>query len=448
MIDLAEKVKPTSLEWLGDIPASWSFWPTKRIVSTKITDGPHETPELVEDGIPFISAEAVKGNRINFQRRRGYITQELHEVYSRKCKPQRHDIFIIKSGATTGNVAYVDTDLEFNIWSPLAVVRCNKRIANFKFVFYQMQSDVFRKQVELSWTFGTQENIGMGVLERIKIILPTLDEQQHIADYLDASCEAIDRAVEAKQKQLEALDALRKSIIQKAVTKGLDPSVPMKDSGHEWLGMIPVHWDVARIKRHSKMLRGKFTHRPRNDPSLYGGPYPFFQTGAIAQAEKYITEYKQTLNDAGLAVSRMFPKGTIVMSIAANIGDVAITDFEGCFPDSIVGFVPDHETDANFLYFQLKSMKDVMLRSAILTTQLNINYVRIGANECAFPPKEEQKQIGEFLDAKMAELKSIRSCLADQIAKLNAYRKSLIHECVTGKRRISKVDVQKVLAHV
>jgi len=278
-------------------------------------------------------------------------------------------------------------------------------------------------------------------LALFEFLLPPLPEQKRIAAYLDASCAAIDRAVATKQQQLETLDALRKSIIQKAVTQGLNPEVKMKDSGVEWLGQVPSHWDVSRIKRHTSMLRGKFSHRPRNDPALYDGPFPFFQTGSISSAEKYITEYKQTLNEDGLAVSRMFPKGIVVMSIAANIGDVAITGFEGCFPDSIVGFIPDHQTNTDFLFYVLKSMKQVMLRSAILTTQLNLNYVRIGANRCAFPPKSEQELIAKFLDRKMKELRRVTSVLQSQIATLTAYRKSLIHECVTGQRRITDSDV-------
>ena len=136
------------------------------------------------------------------------------------------------------------------------------------------------------------------------------------------------------------------------------------------------------------------------------------------------------------------------MSIAANIGDVAITDFEGCFPDSIIGFIPDHHTNTDFLFYLLKSMKPVMLRSAILTTQLNINYVRIGANYCAYPPRDEQQAIAEYLDNKMREFSELTSNLNNQITTLTNYRKSLIHECVTGKRRITEADLAKVGANV
>ena len=114
----------------------------------------------------------------------------------------------------------------------------------------------------------------------------------------------------------------------------------MKDSGVEWIGNTPAHWAVMRISQVSEVLRDRFAHRPRNDPALYDGRYPFVQTGDVARSRKEITEYRQTLNERGLRISKIFPEGTLVMTIAANIGDVAVLDFAACFPDSIVGFVP------------------------------------------------------------------------------------------------------------
>ena len=132
------------------------------------------------------------------------------------------------------------------------------------------------------------------------------------------------------------------------------------------------------------------------------------------------------------------------MSIAANVGDVAILDFEACFPDSMVGLVPNHHTYLDFLYYLMRAMKGIMFRSAVLTTQLNLNYVRIGTNFAPFPPKGEQEKIAEFLDAKSAESRKTKAILNKQIETLTAYRKSLIHECVTGQRRISEADVRRV----
>ena len=135
---------------------------------------------------------------------------------------------------------------------------------------------------------------------------PPGPEQAAIVRFLDHADRRIRRYIRAKQKLIKLLEEQKQAIVHRAVTRGLDPNVRLKPSGVEWLGEVPKHWEVRRVKQVSQVLRGKFTHRPRNDPSLYDGPYPFIQTGEVARAEKSITGYRQTLNERGLAVSKMF----------------------------------------------------------------------------------------------------------------------------------------------
>ncbi len=123
-------MKDSGVPWLGEVPAHWRVLSIKRLVSTPITDGPHETPNFSEEGIPFVSAEAVSGGFIDFDKIRGYISVEDHMRYSAKYKPQLHDIYMVKSGVTTGVAAIVESDREFNIWSPLAAIRCDKQRAD------------------------------------------------------------------------------------------------------------------------------------------------------------------------------------------------------------------------------------------------------------------------------------------------------------------------------
>jgi type I restriction enzyme S subunit len=212
------KLKPSGIEWLRDIPEHWEVKRLKQIVATKITDGPHTTPDFVDDGVPFISAQAINHNRINFDDMRGFITKELDEEYSKKVKPQRNDIFIVKSGATTGRIACVETDLDFNIWSPLALVRSNPNKVFYRYLFIQLQSHLFKTQIEIGWSFGTQENIGMGVIECLFIALPPIKEQVAIADYLDQKVLKIDQLVNNIDLQIEQLQEIRKIEIYNAVT--------------------------------------------------------------------------------------------------------------------------------------------------------------------------------------------------------------------------------------
>jgi type I restriction enzyme S subunit len=326
-----------------------------------------------------------------------------------------------------------------------------------KFLYYYTFNPTYRAYAaeNMSGAAG-QKRVSSRFFKDTRLLLPSVPEQERIAAYLDVSCAAIDRAVTAKRQQIETLDKLLTSIVQQATRQGLDATVALEPCALDWLPEVPRHWSVQQIKRRCDLLRGKFSHRPRNDPAYYDGEHPFVQTGDITAAEKYIRSYSQTLNELGLSVSKMFPRGTLVMSIAANVGDVAILDFEACFPDSVVGLVPNHHTHLDYLYYLMKGMKDVLLRSAVLTTQLNLNYVRIGTNFAPFPPKKEQEAIAAFLDAKTAEVRAVVAVLLQQIDTLTNYRNSLIHECITGQQRVTETisqrpvpeaDVERAEAH-
>lgn len=216
----AEKMKHSGIPWIGGIPEGWEKCKTLHALRMPITDGPHTTPDLFNDGIPFVSAEAVScGNgSIDFNHIRGYISEAFYNECCLKYIPKRDDIYMIKSGATTGRVAIVDTDRIFTIWSPLAVFRCNQQRAKPRYLFYYLQSSAYQGQVELAWSFGTQQNIGMRALEELKVILPPLPEQQAIADYLDEKCATIDAMVAEKEALIADLEAYKKSLIYEVVT--------------------------------------------------------------------------------------------------------------------------------------------------------------------------------------------------------------------------------------
>ncbi len=216
------KLKRSGINWLGDVVEHREVSPLKRLVSTPITDGPHETPEIMDDGIPFVSAESVRNNRIDFSRKRGFISYEDHRRFSLKYRPQRDDIYMVKSGATTGNLAIVDTDDDFNIWSPLAAVRTNKKVAAPRYVLYAMQSKEFQTSVQLFWSYGTQQNIGMNVIENLVIPVPPLVEQVAIADYLDQETSKIDRMIGKVEAVIEKLQEYRSALIAAAVTGKID----------------------------------------------------------------------------------------------------------------------------------------------------------------------------------------------------------------------------------
>ena len=215
-------LKDSGVEWLGEIPAHWIGLPLKRWVAVKITDGPHETPQFVPDGVDFISAEAVSNRKINFDKRRGFISPELHTYYSRKCKPIRDDILICKSGATTGKLARVDTDHEFGIWSPLAVVRSNRSRIIPRFLEMALEAEYVQNQIKRTWSAGTQPNISMGDLERLHVVAPNIEEQRKILAYVASKTDGFSPIIAKVQEAIDRLKELRTALISAAVTGKID----------------------------------------------------------------------------------------------------------------------------------------------------------------------------------------------------------------------------------
>lgn len=212
------KMKDSGVPWLGEVPVGWTLRPLKQLVAEPITDGPHETPEFHDEGVPFVSAEAVWDGRIHLESIRGHITRDDNERYSKKYFPRRNDIYIVKSGSTTGRVAIVDFDTEFNIWSPLAAIRCNDQLSHYRFIYHALASDYFQKQVQTRWSFGTQPNIGMNVIGNLLVALPPRREQQELADYIDSHAIHLDTLVTKIEQAIERLQEYRTALISAAVT--------------------------------------------------------------------------------------------------------------------------------------------------------------------------------------------------------------------------------------
>lgn len=235
-------MKPSFIDWLGDIPAHWDTAALKHIVATPITDGPHETPAFYDEGVPFVSAEAISSGKIDFTKIRAHISVEDHERYSKKYHPKRNDIFMVKSGATTGVTAIVDTDCEFNIWSPLAVIRCGEK-ALPAFVLHYMRSINFLEAITLNWSFGTQQNIGMGVIENLHLALPPIDEQAAIAKKLDNQFVHFEELIAKSQKAIDLLQERRTALISAAVTGKIDIRGMVDDSA-----VIPANDNSRRAE--------------------------------------------------------------------------------------------------------------------------------------------------------------------------------------------------------
>lgn len=214
------KMKDSGVDSIGIIPTTWEVCKTLYVLSQPITDGPHETPQLFDEGIPFVSAEAVScGNgKIDFDHIRGYISESYYKECCKKYIPQKGDVYMIKSGATTGKVSIVDTDRIFTIWSPLAAFRCNKDKMLPYFLFFALQCPFYQRQVELGWNYGTQQNIGMRTLEKLFLPVPPIEEQAVIIKYIEQQTSCLDSSITKALRQIELLKEYKQSLITEVVT--------------------------------------------------------------------------------------------------------------------------------------------------------------------------------------------------------------------------------------
>ena len=418
---MSREMKYSGAPWIGEIPKGWNIDTIGNLYTLrteKVSDKDYAPLSVTKMGIvPQLETAAKTDDGDN----RKLVKVGDFAINSRSDRRGSCGI-----SAYDGSVSLINLVL-----TPRG--QMNPRFYNWLF-HSELFADEFYKWghgiVDDLWTTRWQE------MKRITIVAPSLSEQQKIAEFLDKKCSEVDEMIALQEQIIEELKAYKQSVITEAVTKGLNPNVPMKDSGIEWIGEIPEHWEVKRLKYVSNISRGLFNHRPRNDERYYGGIHPFIQTGDVARSNKYIKSYSQTLSDLGISVSKLFPKGTLTMTIAANVGDVSILGFNAYFPDSVLGIIPVSGVDNIFLYYALKAMKGEFVNAAILSTQLNLNVERVYNIKAVMPPFSEQQQIASYLDIKCPEIDYLIALKLAKIEELKEYKKSIIYEYVTGKKEV------------
>lgn len=237
-------------------------------------------------------------------------------------------------------------------------------------------------------------------LAEYEFALPPLARQAEIVELLGA--------VEANRGALRRLSTVVDTLVEAVVADRFE---------------VMARGDTVMLTDAASVERGKFTHRPRNDPRFYGGPYPFIQTGDIKASGGLINSYRQTLNEEGLGVSRLFPRGTVVVTIAANIGDSAILEFDSCFPDSVVGIIPSDGYTSEFIELFMRHQRRELDRAAPSSTQKNINLTAL--RELRIPavaPVDQMQTVSE-----VAGIASLGDDVRERLDQLTCLRTALLH---------------------
>lgn len=422
------KMKNSGIEWIGEIPDDWESIRLKYIYSTTKAKLPKQFYDD-KNLTPYLSMDFIRDS-IN--------TEPVYAKDGDYCSEE--DILILWDGSNAGEIVFNHPAGYAPSTTAILKKLSTQSLPVYDKFYLKALEDDLRRNTN-----------GMGIphvngsyLNNSLFLLPPKSTQQRIASYLDKKCNKIEETIQNQQQVIEKLKAYKQSLITEAVTgkvkiengKACGEYESYKDSGVEWIGKIPSEWEVKKLKFSSQIMRGLFSHRPRNDPDYYDGVHPFIQTGEVARAVKYITTYSQTLNELGFSVSREFPAGTVLLTIAANVGDVAILDFNACFPDSVIGFYPKENVSKIFMFYVLKSMKEQFMRNAIISTQMNLNINIVKEEFIPLPSLAEQKEIVKFLEKKSDYIDTAIEQKQNLIEKLTEYKKSLIYECVTGKKEV------------
>ena len=363
--------------------SQWNHVKIIDMLSQPITDGPHTTPQFVQNGVPFISVDSIWDGKIHFEKMRGYITEAFDEECCKKYKPQKNDVYMVKSGSTTGKVAFVDTDIRFNIWSPLAAMRVNEQ-NSARFLFYLLQTEKVQKQVKAKASHGSQPNLGMRELEQFEVDVPPLDVQNRIVNVLDnfeKICSDLNiglpAEIEARQKQYEYY---RDKLLTFAENGNTISSRAEQSRALIKLLQYVFGYAMLPLNEIANVFRGEYitkkNEKAGNIPVILGGQEPAY--------------YIDRANHTGEIVA--------VARSGASAGFVSYWD-EPIFITDGFGYEAKKEVSIpKYLYYVLKNKEaelNGMKRGAGVP---HVSGERLGKINLPVPPIDEQKRIVSILD--------------------------------------------------
>lgn len=415
--------KDSGVKWLGEIPSHWELRKMKYTFDERSQKGFPNEPLLAATQNHGVILKSQYENR-TVEAVKSLDTLKLVEIGD----------FVISLRSFQGGLEYAHNR---GIISPAYTILTPTHI-KASFFKHLSKSDIFISLLKSSVT-GIREgqNIDYNKLKESLLPIPPEEEQNAMGLYLDAATSKIDKAIVMQQKMIDLLNERKQIIIQNAVTKGLDENVEMKDSGVEWIGMIPKHWKILKLKRCASIKTG--TTPPTNERKYFdGGRIYWFTPGDLNDlhlefASKMITQ--KAIDDK---VGRLFPAKTIYfVGIGATVAKVSACDFAASSNQQINAIICKESLGYRFATYVLKSEQEFIRNMANYVTLPIINQSDTGLIDMIVPPKSEQQAIVAYLDEEMQHFDSAISNCQRQIALLQERKQIIINEVVTGKVKVS-----------
>ncbi|MBM4223491.1 MAG: restriction endonuclease subunit S [Gammaproteobacteria bacterium] len=426
-------MKDSGVPWLGEVPGHWGVLPNRAIF-----DEVKERDRADADMLSVTITKGVIRQQTLLEDSSKKDSSKLDRSAYKLVRPG--DIAYNKMRAWQGAVGVSEYE---GIVSPAYVVQRPRGGAASRYVHYLLRTPAFAKEAE-RWSYGITSDMWSLRPEHFKMIyscLPPLPEQAAIVRFLDHADRRIRRYIRAKQKLIKLLEEQKQAIIHRAVTRGLDPNVRLKPSGVEWLGDVPEHWEVRRVKSLSLVKRGA-SPRPIADPKYFddAGEYAWVRIADVSASTRYLETTTQRLSSLGDSLSVRLEPGALFLSIAGSVGKPIITKIKCCIHDGFVYF-PQFHGNVEFLC-RIFSCGAPFGRLGKLGTQLNLNTDTVGGICVGWPPITEQAAIVTYLDEATASFERVIASARREIDLLREYRTRLIADVVTGKLDVREAAVR------
>ena len=420
------EMKDSGIEWIGDIPAHWDVKRIKDIAYLGSGTTPKSSNEKYYDGThPWLITGDVQNRLI--ERNENFITDlALADIPNLKLYPAKTVLLAMYGGGTIGNVGLMTYPAYIN---QACCAMIPKSGIYEKYLFYYLRTKYSR--IISTGVGGTQINLSQNKIAAYPIAVPPFKEQQTIADYLDKKTAEIDKQITALEKKSDAYQRLKRSLISEVITRGLNPTAELKDSGIEWIGEIPEHWEIDRVKSFAKTIKGKSCDY-LSDPTT--DCYQVLSVESLRQDECQFYDYVKVDDDSQICS----PDDIVVIWDGAGVGEF-LRAKNGALSSTIakVKFTSKKVLPKYFWYWRYK----IEYRLKSIPTGMGIPHLNpnlLNNYKIAIPPLVEQQAIADYLDKKTAEIDSNISAISSKIDAYKRLKQSLIDEVVTGKRRIEK----------
>lgn len=455
-------------------------------VTSKLVDGSHNPPPKQAVGLPMLSARNIENGSIIFDDYR-FITEQAFFTEDKRTSISAGDILLTIVGAI-GRTAVVPEALEpFTLQRSVAVITPVR--LHPKYLMFQFQSPVMQRYFEANARGTAQKGVYLKTLGATSIRIAPLNEQHRIVAKIEELFSELEKGVESLKTAREQLKVYRQSVLKAAFEGRLTESwrkehaVELESADEllarikaerearyaaglaEWqqsgglidgkkapkpkkpkelppltaddladLPDLPEGFLYINLSQLGELSRGKSKHRPRNDPKLFGGDYPFIQTGEVKAANRVVREHFQTYSEFGLAQSKLWPKGTLCITIAANIAETAFLGIDCCFPDSVVGFTAHREiVDARYIELFIRAVRQRIEAYAPATAQKNINLTTLENLIVPFCSLKEQQYMVDEIESRFSVVEKMEQTIEESLQKAEALRQSILKRAFEGK---------------